>query len=98
MSKERLMKVLLSPIISEKSSTIADQSRQFAFKVVTDASKPEIKAAVELMFNVEVDNVRVINMKGKSKRHGAIMGRRSDWRKAYVKLMPGHDIDFGGGA
>ena len=92
------MKVLLSPIVSEKSSVIADQSRQFAFKVTTDASKPEIKAAVEKMFSVEVENVRVINMKGKSKRHGSIMGRRVNWRKAYVKLKPDNDIDFGGGA
>lgn len=98
MNNERLMKVLLAPIVSEKSAAIADEARQFAFKVTPDASKPEIKAAVELMFKVEVDNVRVINMKGKSKRHGAIMGRRPNWRKAYVKLMPGHDIDFGAGA
>lgn len=98
MNNERLMKVLMSPIVSEKSATIADAARQFAFKVSTDASKPEIKAAVELMFNVEVDSVRVINMKGKQKRHGAVMGRRADWRKAYVKLAEGHDIDFGGGA
>lgn len=98
MNNERLMKVLMSPIVSEKSATIADSARQFAFKVSTDASKPEIKAAVELMFNVVVDSVRVINMKGKQKRHGASMGRRADWRKAYVKLAEGHDIDFGGGA
>ncbi|MBU1654408.1 MAG: 50S ribosomal protein L23 [Gammaproteobacteria bacterium] len=98
MNKERLMKVLLSPLITEKSSNIADKARQIAFRVATDASKPEILAAVEMLFEVKVDNVRVINNKGKAKRHGAMMGRRSDWKKAYVKLMPGHDINFGGSA
>ncbi|OGT88910.1 MAG: 50S ribosomal protein L23 [Gammaproteobacteria bacterium RIFOXYA12_FULL_61_12] len=98
MNKERLMKVLLSPIVTEKSSSVAEKARQIAFKVTTDASKPEIKAAVEMLFEVKVDNVRVLNNKGKEKRHGAMMGRRSDWKKAYVKLMPGHDINFGGGA
>lgn len=98
MNKERLMKVLLSPLITEKSSNIADKARQIAFRVTTDASKPEIRAAVEMLFDVKVDNVRVINNKGKAKRHGAMMGRRSDWKKAYVKLMPGHDINFGGSA
>mgnify|MGYP002713182472 CR=1 FL=1 len=96
MSDERLMKVLLSPIITEKSAGLADSNRQFAFRVVTDASKPEIKAAVEKLFEVEVANVQVANMKGKQKRFGAIHGRRSDWKKAYVTLKPGHDIDFMG--
>mgnify|MGYP006305807455 CR=1 FL=1 len=98
MNKERLMKVLLSPVVSEKASLVADQSRQFAFKVLPDATKPEIGKAVELMFDVKVDQVRVARVKGKSKRFGAVRGRRSDWKKAYVRLQPGHDIDFGGGA
>jgi len=96
MSDERLLKVLLSPIITEKSAGLADANRQFTFKVLPDASKPEIKAAVEKMFEVEVSNVQVTNMKGKQKRFGAIHGRRSVWKKAYVTLKPGHDIDFMG--
>lgn len=98
MSKERLMKILLSPIVSEKSAMAADAANQFGFKVMGDATKPEIAAAVELMFDVKVDSVRTINVKGKQKRFGAMMGRRSDWKKAYVRLKPGHDIDFAGGA
>ena len=98
MNKDRLMQVLLSPVISEKSTLAADQGGQVVFRVIKDASKPEIRRAVEMMFEVEVDQVRVLNTKGKSKRFGAIQGRRSDWKKAYVKLKPGHDIDFGGGA
>jgi len=98
MSRERLMKVLLSPVVSEKSAMVADKGRQFAFKVLTDASKTEIRHAVELMFEVDVEQVRVANVKGKAKRFGVIRGRRSDWKKAYVKLKPGQDIDFGGGA
>ncbi|MEJ2576235.1 MAG: 50S ribosomal protein L23 [Gammaproteobacteria bacterium] len=96
MNKERLMKILLSPQVSEKSASAADQSRQFTFKVTTDATKPEIAKAVELMFDVEVEAVRTINTKGKNKRFGAIHGRRADWKKAMVRLKEGHDIDFGG--
>jgi large subunit ribosomal protein L23 len=98
MNQERLMKVLLGPIVSEKSSRAADESAQFAFRVVPDASKREIGRAVELMFEVEVEGVQVLNVKGKRKRFGGRAGRRPDWRKAYVRLKPGHDIDFGGGA
>jgi len=96
MKKERLMKVLLAPHISEKSTTVADTNQQFVFKVVSDANKLEIKKAVELMFDVKVDAVQVSNVKGKSKRVGQIAGRRANWKKAYVKLMPGQDIDFMG--
>jgi len=96
MNKERLMKILLSPQISEKSASAADQARQFTFKVVTDATKPEIAKAVELMFDVEVEDVRTVNVKGKQKRFGAIQGRRSNWKKAMVRLKEGHDIDFAG--
>jgi large subunit ribosomal protein L23 len=98
MSKARLMSILLSPIVSEKTSLAADSSNQFAFKVATDASKPEIAEAVELMFEVKVDHVRTVNVKGKQKRFGAVMGRRNNWKKAYVRLQEGFDIDFAGGA
>jgi large subunit ribosomal protein L23 len=98
MSKERLMKVLLSPIVSEKSAMAADKANQFAFKVVTDATKPEIAQAVELMFDVKVEQVRTVNVKGKQKRFGAMLGKRNNWKKAYVRLQDGQDIDFAGGA
>jgi len=98
MNKDRLMQIIVSPVISEKSTVAAEESNQFVFRVLKNASKPEISRAVELMFNVEVDQVRVLNGKGKTKRQGATTGRRSDWKKAYIKLKPGHDIDFGAGA
>jgi len=98
MNQERLMKVLLSPVISEKATIAAEQSAQYAFRVVPDASKREISRAVELMFDVKVDRVQVLNVKGKSKRFGRRLGKRPGWRKAYVRLQPGQDIDFGGGA
>lgn len=98
MSKERLMKVLLSPLVSEKSATAADAARQFTFKVTTDATKPEIAKAVELLFDVEVDKVQTINVNGKSKRFGQMQGKRKDWKKAMVRLKEGHDIDFSAGA
>jgi large subunit ribosomal protein L23 len=98
MNQERLMKVLLGPVVSEKSAMAADTSRQFTFRVAPDATKREIGRAVESLFDVEVDQVRVINMKGKKKRFGAVQGKRKDWRKAYVRLKEGHDIDFAGGA
>ena len=96
MNEERLIKVLLAPIVTEKSAGLADANNQFAFRVLDDASKPEIKAAVEKLFEVEVANVQVTNVKGKQKRFGAIQGHRSGWKKAYVTLKPGHDIDFMG--
>jgi large subunit ribosomal protein L23 len=98
MSKERLMKVLLSPVVSEKSAMAADKSNQFAFKVAGDATKPEIAQAVELLFEVKVRDVRTVNVKGKQKRFGKMLGRRNNWKKAYVRLQDGHDIDFAGGA
>lgn len=98
MSKARLMSILLSPVVSEKSALAADSSNQFAFKVTTDATKPEIADAVEMMFDVKVDHVRTVNVRGKQKRFGAVMGRRNNWKKAYVRLKPGYDIDFAGGA
>lgn len=96
MNENRLMKVLLSPIVSEKSTRMAEKNNQFAFKVMTDASKPEIRKAVELMFDVKVKNVQVSNMNGKVKRTGQTIGRRANWKKAYVTLFEGHDIDFMG--
>ena len=93
MKQERVMKVLLAPIVSEKSAN-AGESNQVVFRVVADATKPEIRAAVEKMFEVEVEAVRVVNQKGKTKRFGARFGRRSDTRKAYVRLKEGQEIDF----
>jgi large subunit ribosomal protein L23 len=98
MNEERLMKVLVAPLISEKSSVAADKHNQYVFKVTTDATKPEIKQAVELLFDVKVDAVKVANMKGKTKRFGQKMGRRNAWKKAYISLQAGQEIDLLGGA
>lgn len=98
MNKERLMKILLSPVVSEKSAMAADSANQFGFKVATDATKPEIAAAVELLFDVKVEQVRTVNVKGKQKRFGATLGQRNGWKKAFVRLKAGQDIDFAGGA
>ena len=94
MNEERLLKVLLAPHVSEKSNRLTDRYNQVAFKVARDATKPEIKDAVELLFKVKVKGVTVLNVKGKQKRFGAQFGRRSDWKKAYVSLEAGHEIDF----
>ena len=95
MNGERLMGILIAPHVSEKSTRIADDYNQITFRVRTDARKPEIRRAVEKMFNVEVESVSVLNVRGKSKGfRGRNRGRRADWRKAYVRLKPGHDIDF----
>ena len=88
------MKVLLAPQISEKATHIADKNRQIVFRVSPDATKPEIKAAVELMFKVNVNSVQVACVKGKVKRSGRIVGRRNDWKKAYVSLAAGQEINF----
>jgi large subunit ribosomal protein L23 len=98
MNKERLMKILLGPVISEKSATASDEARQFTFRVATDATKPEIAAAVEMLFDVNVEKVQTVNVKGKRKRFGQIPGKRRDWKKAVVRLAEGQDIDFGAGA
>ena len=92
--KGKLTNVLLSPIVSEKSSIAAEENNRFVFKVQKVATKLEIKKAVEMMFEVEVETVQVLNVKGKVKRFGRSLGKRSDWKKAYVKLKEGHDIDF----
>ncbi len=92
MGQERILQVLLSPLISEKSTQLADTANTHVFKVNTTATKIEIKQAVEELFEVKVAQVRVMNVKGKTKRFGQRIGKRSDWRKAYVKLAEGQDI------
>ena len=94
MNQERLMQVILAPVVSEKSTRVADKYLQVVFKVAGDATKPEVKAAVELLFNVKVDGVQMLNVKGKAKRFGRFTGRRSDWKKAYVSLVEGQEIDL----
>ena len=94
MNQERILQVLLMPHVSEKSTLAADRVSQHVFRVLPDANKLEIKRAVESLFNVKVASVNMVNMKGKRKRFGAVQGKRSAWKKAYVKLMPGYDIDF----
>ena len=91
---ERLLTLLLAPTVSEKATQIADQHSQVVFRVMQDATKPEVKAAVELLFKVDVDAVRIANVKGKAKRFGAYSGRRRHWKKAYVSLKPGQEINF----
>lgn len=93
-SQERLMKVLLAPQISEKATYVAEKYEQVIFRVATDATKPEIKAAVEMMFKVNVDSVQVACVKGKVKRTGRFVGRRNNWKKAYVCLAAGQEINF----
>ena len=97
MNQERIMKVLLGPHVTEKTTNIGESSNQYVFQVMTDATKPEIKQAVETLFEVDVDAVRVTNVKGKEKRFGQRMGRRKDWKKAYVRVKDGQSIDFMGG-
>ncbi len=96
-NEERLMQVLLAPQISEKATFIADKNEQVVFVVTSDATKPEIKAAVELLFKVQVKSVQVSNLKGKVKRFGRTMGRRGDVKKAFVCLKPGQEINFAEG-
>ncbi|MBK9218825.1 MAG: 50S ribosomal protein L23 [Uliginosibacterium sp.] len=93
-SQERLLQVLLAPQISEKATYVADKNEQIVFRVVSDATKPEIKAAVELLFKVQVDAVQVLNVKGKVKRFGRGVGQRKGWKKAFVCLKPGQEINF----
>jgi large subunit ribosomal protein L23 len=96
-SQERLMNVLLAPQISEKATYVADKNEQVIFRVTSDATKPEIKAAVELLFKVSVEKVQVSVVNGKQKRFGRLMGRRKNWKKAYVCLAPGQEINFAAG-
>jgi large subunit ribosomal protein L23 len=94
MSQDRLYSVILAPIVSEKSTMIGEKNEQVAFRVKHDATKPEVKAAVELLFKVQVDSVQILNQKGKTKRFGRFEGKRSNVRKAYVTLKPGQEINF----
>ncbi len=93
-SEERLLKVLLAPVISEKATMLAEKSEQVVFLVVPDANKLEIKAAVEMLFKVEVESVQVANRQGKQKRSGRFNGRRNHTRRAFVCLKPGQEINF----
>ena len=94
----RLMNVLVAPVVSEKATMVGEKSNAVTFKVLQDATKPEIKAAVELLFKVEVDKVSVVNIKGKTKRFGRSVGRRDNVRKAYVMLKPGQELNLAGEA
>lgn len=94
MNVDRLHQIIIAPVVSEKSTTVAEKSNQAVFKVVRDAKKPEIKSAVETLFKVKVEAVRTLNVKGKAKGFGRIPGRRSDWKKAYVRLAEGQELDF----
>ncbi len=96
-TQDRLFQVIVAPQITEKATFIADKNQQIAFIVRTDATKPEIKAAVELVFKVEVESVNVANVLGKTKRAGRSSGKRNDWKKAYVSLKPGQEINFAAG-
>ncbi len=91
---ERLYRIILHPVITEKSSGELATGQQFVFAVLPDATKQEIKLAVEKFFSVEVERVQVVNVRGKAKRFGRIAGKRSNWKKAYVRLKQGHDIDI----
>ena len=91
---EQLMNVVLAPVVSEKSTLVADKNRQYVFRVSDDATKPQIKAAIELMFKTKVDDVTVLNVKGKERRFGWLSGRRRSWKKAYVRLAEGQEINF----
>lgn len=91
---ERLMNVVLAPVVSEKSTLVADKNRQYVFRVADGATKPEVKAAIELLFKTKVQSVTVLNVKGKEKRFGRFMGRRRNWKKAYVRLAAGQEINF----
>jgi large subunit ribosomal protein L23 len=97
MSNERLYKVLLAPRMTEKSTRVGESSNQYVFKVTSDSNKSEIKDAVEKLFEVNVESVRIVNVKGKSKTFKLRSGKRNDWKKAYVRVQEGQVIDFLGG-
>lgn len=95
---ERLHRIILAPVVSEKSTRLGDKHGQVVFRVLRDAHKDEIRRAVELLFKVKVENVQTLIVYGKSRRTGRVLGRRKDWKKAYVRLAQGQKIDFGAGA
>ena len=94
MNQERLYQIIRRPVISEKTTIAADKNQQIVFEVLEDANKSEIREAVETLFEVKVKQVQVVNVRGKVKRFGRTPGQRSNWKKAYVRLQEGHDIDF----
>ena len=94
MNHQRLMQVLLAPQISEKATFVAEKNEQVIFRVVSNATKPEVKAAVELLFKVSVASVQILVVKGKKKRSGRVAGQRKGWKKAFVSLKPGQEINF----
>jgi large subunit ribosomal protein L23 len=91
---DQLMTIVLAPVVSEKSTFVADKNRQYVFRVADDATKPQIKAAIELMFKTKVEGVTVLNVHGKRRRFGRVSGRRRNWKKAYVRLAEGQEINF----
>ncbi|MBU6505224.1 MAG: 50S ribosomal protein L23 [Betaproteobacteria bacterium] len=93
-NEARLLQIIDAPVVSEKGTFVADKHQQVIFRVVSDATKPEIKAAVEHLFKVQVESVQVLNVKGKVKRSGRFIGKRKDWKKAYVCLKPGQEINL----
>ena len=95
MNTQRLANIIVSPRISEKATMSADLNNQHVFSVIKDATKPEVKKAVELMFDVKVKSVRLMNVQGKLTRIGRTFGKRKDWKKAYVRLQEGFDINYG---
>ena len=97
MNKDRLCQILLSPRVTEKTTLIGENSNQYVFHVISDASKSEVKGAVEQLFEVNVESVRIVNVKGKNKSFRMRPGKRSDWKKAYVRVQEGQVIDFLGG-
>ncbi len=94
MNEERLLKVIIAPHISEKGTMLADKFRQFIFKIENNATKIEVKKAIEFLFKVEVDSVQICNVKGKKKIFKQVPGRRKNWKKAYVTLKEGYDLEF----
>lgn len=94
MNQEKLLTLIQRPVITEKAAIAAEVANQYVFCVAGSATKPEIKAAVEAVFEVTVESVRVLNTKGKTKRTKSGLGKRSDWKKAYVKLATGQQIDY----
>ena len=95
-TRENLMSVLLGPHVSEKSTRVGEKHNQVVFRVRRDADKDQVRRAVEAMFEVKVADVQIVNVRGKFKRFGAMLGKRGDWKKAYVRLAPGSDINFAG--
>ncbi len=94
MNRERMLNILLSPHVSEKSTIVGEKNRQVVFKVIPDANKQEIKRAVETLFAVKIDSIATVNMKGKVRHFRQKPGRRKDWKKAYVSLAEGQDLNF----